>query len=75
MSADHLEDGNPTDEERAAIERAWHAGEPLPPGWVMCELPAGFLTPTGETIPPRTFVMLRESSVAAFYAGQLGDDN
>ncbi len=66
---------NPTDEERAAIEAAWHRGEPLPPGWVMVELPVGVKTPTGWTIPPRTFVMLRESVVAAMHAGQFGDDN
>jgi hypothetical protein len=73
--SDHFKDGNPTAEERAVIERAWHAGEPLPPGWVMVELPAGFVTPTGKVIPPRTFVMLRESDAAAMYAGQFGDDN
>jgi hypothetical protein len=75
MSAELPEDGNPTDEERAAIERAWYAGEPLPPGWVMVELPAGTTTSTGWIVPPRTFVMLRESAVAAMYAGQVGDDN
>ncbi len=70
-----IDEENPSAEERAAIERAWYAGEPLPSGWVMCELPAGFVTPSGHTIPPRTFVMLRESVAAAMYAGQLGDDN
>jgi hypothetical protein len=69
------QDDNPTDEERFAIEAAWHAGEPLPPGWVMVEIPAGMVTPTGRTIPPRTFVMLRESYVAAVLAGQLGGDS
>jgi hypothetical protein len=70
-----LDEEDPTDEERFAIEQAWHAGKPLPPGWVMCELPAGFVTPTGYTIPPRTFVVLRESHAAAMYAGQVGDDS
>ena len=67
-----IDEENPTDEERAAIERAWYAGEPLPPGWVVVELPVGAApNPKGG----RTFVILSESWIARGYAGQLGDDN
>ena len=69
-----IDEDNPTDEERAAIERAWYAGEPLPEPWVVLELPAGTAAP-GVTIEPRSFLMLRKSKLAAFYAGQVGDDS
>jgi hypothetical protein len=61
---DPLVDGDPTDEERAAVEQAWRRGELLPPPWVVVKLPAG-PTAEGTVIPPGTYVMLKAPEVWA----------
>lgn len=49
--------GEPTEEERAAVEQAWRRGEPLPPPWMIVELPPELVpsNPAGG----RTFVMVK----------------
>jgi hypothetical protein len=58
------EEAEPTPEERAAVELAWRKGEPLPPPWIVFELPAG-PTDAGHIIPPGKFVMLKSPKLWA----------
>jgi hypothetical protein len=58
------EEGEPTAEERAAVELVWMKGGLLPFPWVIAELPAG-PTDTGVQIPPGTFVMVKAPAVWA----------
>lgn len=58
------DEGEPTAEEREAIELLWRKGELLPFPWIVVDV-SDEPTRTGGKMPPGTFVMLKSPAVWA----------